>query len=452
VQPQPPDSESAKAEWTAVVGSDPDIAAMLERTMALSPALLEVNIADSQRKILASSNPSRIGDNLSIARTFAEWQALPFYRRLRDLMLRSRDYQVAVPLGIQGQAEPLFTIQVVASTLFLRPAVINELRTLAEVSAAALLLSLAITTLATSRILRPLYRIEATIDRISQGTFRGGEPALRQGPREFTALESKLNLLGQQYSGAREAVKQRPSVEEKLERVANELDVASRLTAISHITGGVAHEIKNPLNAIVLRLDLLKARAISGAPEEELIPEIDVLSREVLRLDRVVKTFLDFSRPVKVHFEEIDLSALAGEVAHLMKPQAERSNVVLTCEGSADSSTMRGDADMLKQAVLNLVTNALEAMKGGGRLRIAVEKQGEFVCLVIEDNGPGIAPELRDKVFQLYFTTKERGSGIGLAMTYRAVQLHNGTVEFVSEAGRGTTFRLKFPATVVQHV
>ena len=74
------------------------------------------------------------------------------------------------------------------------------------------------------------------------------------------------------------------------------------------------------------------------------------------------------------------------------------------------------------------------------------------VCLLIEDNGPGIPPELRDKVFQLYFTTKERGSGIGLAMTYRAVQLHNGTVEFLSETGRGTTFRLKFPATVVQHV
>jgi len=420
--------------------------------MALSPALLEVNIADAQRKILASSSPSRVGSDLSIARTFAEWQALPFYRRLVDLTTRSRDYQVAVPLGIQGQTDPLFTIQVVASTVFLRPAVLAEMQRLAEVSALALLPCLLITTMLTNwTVLRPLMRIDAMIDRITQGTFRSGENSRPQGPREFAVLESKLSLLGQQYSGVTESLKPRPSVEEKLERVASDLDVASRLAAISHITGGVAHEIKNPLNAIVLRLDLLKARAMSGAPEEELIPEIDVLSREVHRLDRVVKTFLDFSRPVKVHFEELDLAALAAEVAHLLRPQAERSGVVFTCEGTVDSAIMRGDADMLKQAILNLVTNALEAMKGGGRVRIAVEREDESVCLVIEDNGPGIPPELRDKVFQLYFTTKERGSGIGLAMTYRAVQLHNGTVEFVSETGRGTTFRLKFPATVVQH-
>src|SRR5215475_7102854 len=101
IQPQPPDSESAQAQWTTVVASDPDITDMLERTMALSPALLEVNIADAQRKILASSNPSRIGSDLSIARTFAEWRGLPFYRRLVDLTWRSRDYQVSVPLGIE---------------------------------------------------------------------------------------------------------------------------------------------------------------------------------------------------------------------------------------------------------------------------------------------------------------------------------------------------------------
>ena len=221
VQPQPPDSESAKAQWTTVVASDPDITDMLERTMALSPALLEVNIADAGRKILASSNPARIGSDLSIARTFAEWRGLPFYRRLVDLTWRSRDYQVSLPLGIEGQAEPLFTIQVVASTVFLRPAVLAEMQRLAEVSALALIPCLLITiTLTNWTVLRPLLRIEAIIDRISQGTFRSSETHEPQGPREFAALESKLNMLGQQYSGATQIVKQRPSVEEKLERFA----------------------------------------------------------------------------------------------------------------------------------------------------------------------------------------------------------------------------------------
>ena len=464
-------TSDVEAEWTAAVASDPDIKAMLERTMALSPALVEINVADVGGTVLASSNPSRTGSAMTAVEKLTDWQASPFYRRLLDLVARSRDYQVAVPLGIAGEAKPLFTTQVVASSVLLRSAVLPEVQTLAEVSGAALLVSLLITVLATSRILRPLRRVELTIDRISQGQFRSGEAGAPEGPREFAALESKLNILGQQYTGAqKQATTLKHSVDEMIERMASQLDVASRLAAISRITGGVAHEIKNPLNAIVLRLDLLKARASSGATEEALIPEIDVLSREVRRLDRVVKTFLDFSRPVEVHFKELDLAALANEVVHLMTPQAERAGVELTCETPQDpaghQTMMRGDADMLKQAILNLVTNALEAMKNdamkndaingvgakaSSRLRVAVESSEDSVVLIVADNGPGIPPEVREKVFQLYFTTKEKGSGIGLAMTYRAVQLHNGTVDFESETGRGTTFRLKFPAAVAHH-
>ena len=103
---------------------------------------------------------------------------------------------------------------------------------------------------------------------------------------------------------------------------------------------------------------------------------------------------------------------------------------------------------MLKQVILNLVTNALDAMKEGGHLRLHVDRIDNAVTLEVADDGPGIPPELRAKVFQLYFTTKPKGSGIGLAMTYRAVQLHNGTIGFTSEDGRGTTFRLQFPALV----
>ena len=151
--------------------------------------------------------------------------------------------------------------------------------------------------------------------------------------------------------------------------MASQLDVASRLAAISRITGGVAHEIKNPLNAISLHLDLLRARL--GAPEEELAAEIDILLEEVRRLDRVVKTFLDFSRPVEVRFEDVDLAALVREVADLMTPQARLAGIAMRFESAGEMpARIRGDADMLKQAVLNLVTNALDAMgTGSGNLR-----------------------------------------------------------------------------------
>jgi hypothetical protein len=221
----------------------------------------------------------------------------------------------------------------------------------------------------------------------------------------------------------------------------------------------VAHEIKNPLNAIALRLELLRARL--GDPDPEVVGELEILSREVLRLDRVVKTFLDFSRPLDVHLRDIDLGVLAREVVEFITPQARRARIQVDFSAPPEPAPMRGDSDLLKQAVLNLVTNAVDAMsdptKEGGRLRVRVEKGraergaergDERLILEVSDTGSGILPELRDKVFQLYFTTKLGGSGIGLAMTYRAVQLHNGTISFKSEADSGTTFRLEFPAQV----
>jgi signal transduction histidine kinase len=160
-----------------------------------------------------------------------------------------------------------------------------------------------------------------------------------------------------------------------------------------------------------------------------------------------VTTFLDFSRPVEVHFEDVDLAALAREVAELVRPQAAVAKIEVEC-ATAEPAAMRGDPDLLKQAILNLVTNAVEAMsQTGGKLSVSVVRSGANWVLEVKDTGPGIPEKLRAKVFQLYFTSKAKGSGIGLAMTYRAAQLHNGIITFTSESGEGTTFRLEFPAT-----
>jgi signal transduction histidine kinase len=438
--------DQTKALWDEIVASDRDIPAMLEQMLALSPLIVEINVAGQTGQILASSDPSRVGAPLAKLETFGRWRNRPFYERFLDVMTRPPDYQVTVPLGSQSQ--PVFIVQVVAYGVLLRSQIMPEVRWVTAVSGGALLVSLLLTAVATNWMLRPLKRIEQTIDRIMKGSFHRAERPEGMA-KEFAAVESKLNVLGEQFRGVQEeASAKQHNLDQLLERMAGQLDVASRLTAISRITGGVAHEIKNPLNAISLRLDLLRARL--GAPEEELTKEIDILSAEVRRLDRVVKTFLDFSRPVNVRLVEVDLVALTREVTDLMTPQGRLAGIQMSFEAppDADALWIRGDADMLKQAVLNLVTNALDAMKSGGNLRVRVARAGDSVALEIADDGPGIPPELRDKVFQLYFTTKVKGSGIGLAMTYRAVQLHNGTIDFTSENGRGTTFRLEFPGVV----
>lgn len=454
----PATREELIERWNDLLSSDPLISVRLLEIMAPSPAILEINVAGQTGQILASSNPSRVAQPLPPLEMLSAWRDGSIKHRMMELFSHRQDYQVLVPLGEVGPSggpadHTIFTIQIVTSSVLLRAALLPDVVRLGAISGFAVLAALLLTAFATNWMLGPVKRIERTIDRIAQGSFgrpdetgRGDNTALA---KEFAAVESKLNVLGEKFRGVREeASEKQHSLDHLLERMASQLDIAQRLAAISRISGGVAHEIKNPLNAISLRLDLLRERL--SAPREELEPEIDILSNEVRRLDRVVKTFLDFTRPVEVKFEELDLGAIAHEVADLMTPQAKLSHIAMQFEGAGHPARIRGDADMLKQAILNLVTNALDAMtnakKDAGELRLRVSNSSELVRLEVADNGPGIPEHLRNKVFQLYFTTKQRGSGIGLAMTYRAVQLHNGTIEFTSEDGRGTTFCLQFPA------
>ena len=221
--------------------------------------------------------------------------------------------------------------------------------------------------------------------------------------------------------------------------LAAHLDMAGRLTALSQLTRGVAHEIKNPLNAIALHLEVLRSRL------DDEVPEVGVIAREISRLDRVVKTFLDFNRQVEPHLRPINLNELANDIGRLVQPDAQSKNIRVEVLANPRPLCVNGDPDLMKQAILNVVMNAMEAMKSGGDLRIETRRGGGGIELSVSDTGPGIAPEIRDRIFNLYFSTKDHGSGIGLAMTFRLVQLHDGRIEFFSETGRGTTFRFTFP-------
>jgi signal transduction histidine kinase len=154
---------------------------------------------------------------------------------------------------------------------------------------------------------------------------------------------------------------------------------------------------------------------------------------------------VDFTRPVELRLADTDLRRLVDDVALLASPDAERHGARVERQLPADPLVLKIDADLVKQAVLNVVLNGLQAMPEGGALTISASRNSRGIELAIHDQGGGIPPEIREKIFDLYFTTKKSGSGIGLAMTFRVMQLHNGSVEFASEPGTGTTFRLFFP-------
>jgi PAS domain S-box-containing protein len=229
---------------------------------------------------------------------------------------------------------------------------------------------------------------------------------------------------------------------ESLDRIGSQLQVSERLAALGRVTAGVAHEVKNPLNAMRVWLEILKANLPSGAEPQQ---AVKVLDSEIDRLDRVVKTFLDFTRPVELKLEETNLAELLGEVLALASPQIAAANVEVQAEMSGGLPPANVDRQLIKQAILNLVMNACQAMSGGGRLTVALRRRGEMAEISIGDTGPGIPPEHQKKVFQLFFTMKPGGTGLGLATCFQIVQLHNGSIDFSSEVGRGTTFRMELP-------
>lgn len=232
-------------------------------------------------------------------------------------------------------------------------------------------------------------------------------------------------------------------------KLEQELEVSRRLAAVGRLTAGVGHEVKNPINAMVVHLELLRQKldaagegrgSLAGAQRH-----VEILAGEMDRLDRVVQTLADFTRPMELRMEELNLSDVVEAVVELTSGEMQAHQVEFFCR-LEEGVVVRGDGELLRQALLNVVLNGMQAMPEGGVLRIAVRKENDSGIVEVRDQGEGIAPELMPRIFDLYFTTKAKGSGIGLAMTYRIVQMHGGGMEAASPAGSGAVLTMRLPA------
>lgn len=231
---------------------------------------------------------------------------------------------------------------------------------------------------------------------------------------------------------------------DSLDSINTQLQVSERLAALGRITAGVAHEVKNPLNSMRLWLENLK-ESLTPDSDGGARQAVQVLDKEIDRLDTVVKRFLDFTRPMEVRLEPTQLAELLREVLEVAQPQMQKANIQVAQLLPIDVPEVYVDRALLKQAVLNLVLNAGESMTSGGLLRLVLSRRGEMAEITVGDTGKGIPPENQQKIFQLFFTTRPGGHGIGLASTFRIVQLLNGSIDFTTEVGKGTTFRIELP-------
>ena len=254
-----------------------------------------------------------------------------------------------------------------------------------------------------------------------------------------------------------------------LSRMQSTLAYSRKLVALGRLTAGIAHEVKNPLNAMIIHLELLRTKirrsamrkaepvvvgglglAVARSPEraeaDDALQHVAVIESEIRRLDEVVQGFLKFTRPEDLRLQPVRVKDLFDEILPLIEPEAQKNNVRVQVDVPLDIPAVNGDAAMLRQVFLNLAINGCQAMPNGGTLRLSSGRaSGNRVDVRVQDTGIGIPAEHLSKIFDLYFTTKDHGTGIGLSMVYRIVQLHDGDIEVESTKNRGTTFRVLLP-------
>jgi len=229
-----------------------------------------------------------------------------------------------------------------------------------------------------------------------------------------------------------------------------------RLAAVGHLAAGVAHEVRNPLNTISMGLQRLRYEFHPAEGDrEEYARFTEVMLDEVRRLNETVDRFLELARPAPLALGVCPLAHHLADLVTLIRPEAEARRVILQAELPPDGASARADCSRLHRALLNLLLNGIQAMPGGGTLRVSVRaargngagSASEWVEVAISDTGVGIGREDLDRIFEPYFTTKPEGTGLGLALAHRIVEEHGGTLTAESSGqGRGATFRVRLPA------
>jgi signal transduction histidine kinase len=416
--------------------TDQGIRSILASTAAYGRNVTYAAVVDNDGIAIAHSFPALEGQRLEAGEDLSRVLAAGTADQVR-IIYADRSLDVALPLQLGDT--PFGAIRVGLSPVLIRNdlshALVPMLWTTLLISSAAVLVGL----LLARRILRPIHIINTGLMKLG----RGERIASIDLPPE-----EELEGVGESFK----------AISEKL---------ASR--SLGRLMAGVTHEVRNPLNAMAIHLELVRehllrrerdAHAPVGAvlrvdggrgssPEfDGACEHLDVIGAEIKRLDEVITGFVRFIRPEELQLQPVNVEALIDEVLALIEPNLSRKGILSRTNVPAGFPQLRADPALLRQALLNLALNGCQAMSGGGILTMgaALEKDRRVV-LKVEDTGVGIPAADLERIFDLYFTTKPEGTGIGLSIVYRIAQLHGGEIEVESTEDRGTSFRLLLPRT-----
>ena len=444
-------ARAPRQEPHLALASDTELRNLLEASVGYSPHLLYAFIADVDRRVILHSQSGKIGEPIPSQRPLAELLSVNPIRRLDALLSRGRTYETSVAISLDRR--PFGSVRLGFSSSFLRRE-LNEAVTQSLVLAGAALPAAWLVALFLANLwLRPIGQLARDVDRVRRGELdHQDSPAFGQQEDELGELASQLQLLTQQLQSDRLRVLSDEASARDLDSIRtlqSLISYSSKLAALGRLTSGVAHEVKNPLNAMMIHLELVKARLAAPRPDLPGVREsLDIIGAEIRRLDRVVNGFLKFVRSHELALKAVDLNALAQGVVALLEAEWKPAGIRFALALDGGCPRISGDEELLRQALLNVVLNACQAMPAGGTVTLETRRPGrEWVAVAVTDEGTGIAPEDRERIFSLYYTTKPEGSGIGLSLVYRIIQMHDGVIDVETPEGQqgGTRMTIRLP-------
>jgi signal transduction histidine kinase len=389
-------------------------------------------IVDTTGIVIAHNDRARIGERLPDADDLGTLIDENRITQLRTVYASNRTLEWRQPMLLDDV--PFAEIRIGLSPILVRDELDNWLGPAAVTAAIALVGALVVAVLLSNIVLKPIHVIRSGLSRLGQGDLGA---TLDLKGEEFKDLGDVFASVSKQLRSALPAGAPRSQL----------LELSRRVASLGRLTAGVAHEVKNPLNAMTIHLELLKEKLVNGSGASGSAEHVDIIASEIRRLDDVVQGFLKFARPEELALQPTSPADIARDVLKMIEPEASAGRVVLHQNCAPDVPAIEADASILRQALVNLAKNAIQAMPNGGRLTVscAATRDGR-VEIRVTDTGVGIPPENLAKIFDLYYTTKTTGTGIGLSLVYRTIQLHNGDIDVESTPGVGTTFIIKMPA------
>ncbi len=359
---------------------------------------------------------------------------LPFNldRSLKDIEIKEDTvlpiYHLRVPVRGDNLETAGFLRLCITKEAFNRT-LVSARRNIYLIGAAIIFIGIMLGLMAARNILKPILILNEGVKQVGEGELGVEVPVIGMG--EIKELAGSFNKMSVKLKELVDAIR---SAQKNLVRT-------EKLYAIGEFSAGVAHEIRNPLTSIKMLFQTVKSRKETMSQQD-----IEVIEKEINRIDRIIQSFLAFARPEKIEMSEVNIKNVLDDVITITKPKMSQCEIKLQQTLPPELPNIHGNFDALKQVFLNLVLNAIQAMdKNGGTLGIEALTADGALSIIIKDTGMGIPDKYLKKVFDPFFTTKKDGTGMGLALTHNIVNDHSGSIDIESVPGKGTSVKVEFP-------